>query len=68
MSQSETSIQALQAKLQAALKEQVTLLECVQQLEIDKTSLEEHLNAMLEGMSQTVRYDHVKSGMKKSNA
>ncbi len=52
--QSEASIQGLQAKLQSALKEQVKLVECVQQLESDKVSLEEHLNAVHEGLSQTV--------------
>ncbi len=46
----------LQAKLQSALKEQVQLVECVQQLESDKTSLEEHLNAVQEGLSQTVHF------------
>uniref|UniRef100_A0A7S0M099 Uncharacterized protein n=1 Tax=Cryptomonas curvata TaxID=233186 RepID=A0A7S0M099_9CRYP len=53
LSQSEASIQALQTKLQSALQEQVKLVECVQQLESDKASLEEHLNAVHEGLSQT---------------
>ncbi len=63
LAQSEASIQALQTKLQVALTEQVKLVECVQQLESDKAALEEHLNAVHEGLSQTVRILVVRHGL-----
>jgi hypothetical protein len=53
-SEADAAISALKAKLQAALKEEMTLLERVQQLESDKVLLEERCMALQEGLSQMV--------------
>ena len=53
-SESDLATNALKVKLQAALQEEMKLLERVQQLESDKVLLEERCSALQEGLSQMV--------------